>query len=156
MDRKYVYQQFLSTLGDDGIAKNLEKVVFNRALRLSREPSELKWSYRHKYTEMKRALTGSLKGRLINKTVKFKDIVSMGPDTLMPEGPYAAAVQAKRDLELQLEKIRSKDDEYEGVFVCGKCKSKNTEYHQMQTRSADEPMTTFVNCKNCGNRWKFS
>jgi transcription elongation factor S-II len=26
---------------------------------------------------------------------------------------------------------------------------------QMQTRSADEPMTTFVTCVNCGNKWKF-
>lgn len=24
----------------------------------------------------------------------------------------------------------------------------------MQTRSADEPMTTFVLCNECGNRWK--
>jgi hypothetical protein len=28
-------------------------------------------------------------------------------------------------------------------------------YYQMQTRSADEPMTTFVSCLNCNNRWKF-
>lgn len=25
---------------------------------------------------------------------------------------------------------------------------------QVQTRSADEPMTTFVFCNDCGNRWK--
>lgn len=25
---------------------------------------------------------------------------------------------------------------------------------QLQTRSADEPMTTFVLCNECGNRWK--
>jgi hypothetical protein len=25
---------------------------------------------------------------------------------------------------------------------------------QMQTRSADEPMTTFVSCVACGNKWK--
>lgn len=25
---------------------------------------------------------------------------------------------------------------------------------QVQTRSADEPMTTFVVCNECGNRWK--
>ncbi|XP_069080220.1 transcription elongation factor A protein 3-like isoform X6 [Pleurodeles waltl] len=38
---------------------------------------------------------------------------------------------------------------------CGKCKKKNCTYNQVQTRSADEPMTTFVLCNECGNRWKF-
>ena len=33
-------------------------------------------------------------------------------------------------------------------FKCGKCKSNECTYYQMQTRSADEPMTTFVNCMN--------
>ncbi|XP_069477149.1 transcription elongation factor A protein 1 isoform X2 [Ambystoma mexicanum] len=41
------------------------------------------------------------------------------------------------------------------LFTCGKCKKKNCTYTQVQTRSADEPMTTFVFCNNCGNRWKF-
>ena len=39
-------------------------------------------------------------------------------------------------------------------FTCYKCKSSNCSYYQMQTRSADEPMTTFVTCINCGNRWR--
>lgn len=29
-----------------------------------------------------------------------------------------------------------------GQFPCGKCKSGNTTYFQLQTRSSDEPMTT--------------
>jgi len=41
------------------------------------------------------------------------------------------------------------------LLKCGKCKKKNCTYNQLQTRSADEPMTTFVMCNNCGNRWKF-
>ncbi|XP_055508632.1 transcription elongation factor A protein 2 isoform X2 [Leucoraja erinacea] len=41
------------------------------------------------------------------------------------------------------------------LFVCGKCKKNNCTYTQVQTRSADEPMTTFVFCNECGNRWKF-
>ena len=52
-------------------------------------------------------------------------------------------------------------------FMCGKCKQRKVSYYQMQTRSADEPMTSinpplwcmlmlaFCRCKVCGNRWKF-
>ncbi|BGP44300.1 transcription elongation factor TFIIS [Rhodotorula kratochvilovae] len=42
------------------------------------------------------------------------------------------------------------------AFQCGKCKQRRCMYYQMQTRSADEPMTTFVTCLSCNNRWKFS
>ena len=41
------------------------------------------------------------------------------------------------------------------TFTCRKCKSNQCTYYQMQTRSADEPMTTFVNCLVCSNRFKF-
>ena len=41
------------------------------------------------------------------------------------------------------------------LLKCGKCKKRNCTYNQVQTRSADEPMTTFVLCNACGNRWKF-
>ncbi|KAF2764158.1 transcription elongation factor S-II [Teratosphaeria nubilosa] len=42
------------------------------------------------------------------------------------------------------------------TMTCGKCKQSKVAYSQAQTRSADEPMTTFCECVNCGNRWKFS
>ena len=41
----------------------------------------------------------------------------------------------------------------EGVLEC-KCGSKKVFSFSKQTRSADEPMTTYVNCLDCGNRWK--
>lgn len=40
-------------------------------------------------------------------------------------------------------------------FKCGRCGQRKTTYYQLQTRSADEPMTTFVTCVNCNNHWKF-
>jgi len=42
------------------------------------------------------------------------------------------------------------------AFQCSRCKQRKCRYRQAQTRSADEPMTTFVTCTNCNNRWKFS
>ena len=39
-------------------------------------------------------------------------------------------------------------------FKCPKCKARKTIYVQVQTRSADEPMTTFITCLKCGNKWK--
>ena len=40
-------------------------------------------------------------------------------------------------------------------FKCAKCGDRKTTYFQMQTRSADEPMTTFVTCVNCNAHWRF-
>ncbi|KAM0676648.1 hypothetical protein BDAP_002761 [Binucleata daphniae] len=51
----------------------------------------------------------------------------------------------------QVPKIEAETD----MFKCGKCKKNKTTYYQLQTRSADEPMTTFVRCVECNNRWKF-
>ena len=56
----------------------------------------------------------------------------------------------KKDLNLYEPIIEASTDN----FTCRKCKSKKCSYYQLQTRSADEPMTTFVNCIECGNRWK--
>lgn len=39
---------------------------------------------------------------------------------------------------------------------CRSCKKvSKCDYYQVQTRSADEPMTTFVTCLECDSRWKF-
>lgn len=54
-----------------------------------------------------------------------------------------------------LSKPKSSEDAEDGMHRCGRCKSYKTEYTQLQTRSSDEPMTTFVYCLNCGNRWKY-
>ena len=44
---------------------------------------------------------------------------------------------------------------YEGVLTC-KCGSKRVYSYQKQSRSADEPMSTYANCMACGNKWVYS
>ena len=39
-------------------------------------------------------------------------------------------------------------------FRCSQCKKKLCSYYELQTRSADEPMTIFISCLNCGKNWK--
>ncbi len=39
-------------------------------------------------------------------------------------------------------------------FKCRKCGSRSCSYYEVQTRSADEPMTQFITCLECNNRWK--
>jgi len=40
------------------------------------------------------------------------------------------------------------------MFKCGRCHKRETTYYELQTRSADEPMTKFITCLNCGNHWR--
>jgi DNA-directed RNA polymerase subunit M/transcription elongation factor TFIIS len=42
----------------------------------------------------------------------------------------------------------------DGVLICGKCKSKRTEYYLLQTRASDEPMTCYAHCLQCDHRWR--
>jgi len=41
-----------------------------------------------------------------------------------------------------------------GMFTCSRCGQSKTTFYQMQTRSADEPMTVFITCVNCGKKWR--
>jgi DNA-directed RNA polymerase subunit M/transcription elongation factor TFIIS len=60
-------------------------------------------------------------------------------------------IVAERDKALYSRKTTASMQMY-----CSSCKRKtNCDYYQMQTRSADEPMTTFVTCLECDKRWKF-
>ena len=56
----------------------------------------------------------------------------------------------------EIQKMVGIDPNQGGAFVCKKCKQNKTTHYSLQTRSADEPMTVFVQCLTCGNRWRTS
>lgn len=115
-------------------------------------------NYRTKYRDLsfnlKDAKNGKLRERVLNRDIVLKSLLTMSNQELANEElkQTRRKVQAKmtRDAQPSNRPAASTDQ-----FKCGKCKQRKCTYFQMQTRSADEPLTTFVTCVNCNNRWKF-
>ena len=166
--RDYARQKISTLLQvsqDDKLCQNLEKCIFNWAVqktKCSREQPS--WSnpmfkdrYRVKFLSIKFNLEDASSGlvdRIKSGKVHVKDVPGMTPYELNPFGIASLTRESLRVQGLHKQAIATDDPNYEGMFRCGKCRSKKTTYYQMQTRSADEPMTTFVTCLNCENRWK--
>jgi transcription elongation factor S-II len=135
------------------IAKEIELQVFKS------EYSNVNDSYRNKLRtftmNLRNKKNPELRDRLLTSKIKPADFIKMTPNEMAPES-----------LKKEIEKLHKQNlfdaqgaTEKRAVtdrFTCGKCKHKKVSYYQMQTRSADEPLTTFCTCENCGNRWKFS
>jgi transcription elongation factor S-II len=90
-------------------------------------------------------------GQLKNGEIKAHMIAFMTHQELNPEKWHELIdAKIKRDKLKYDTTIQASTN----MFTCRKCKSKNCTYYQLQTRSADEPMTTFVSCIDCSARWK--
>jgi transcription elongation factor S-II len=141
-------------------AVNLEKGIYNWAIKEATNHKIVKkWDnpffvqiYADKFRSVYLNIdTPEVMEQVKNKTLKPHCIAFMTHQELNHK---------KWDSLIQAKSIRDKN-KYEttaeaatDTFTCRKCYSKKCTYYQMQTRSADEPMTTFVTCIDCGKRWK--
>jgi DNA-directed RNA polymerase subunit M/transcription elongation factor TFIIS len=91
--------------------------------------------------------------RVLDKDMGLKHLVAASPAELFPElwEPVFERV-AHKQLRRQL--TIDADAAPDGAFTCRRCKSKKTTFVLLQTRSADEPMTAYVQCLACQSRWK--
>jgi transcription elongation factor S-II len=90
--------------------------------------------------------------KIKNNEIKTYDLAMMSHQELnMNMWRDLINKKINRDKNMGEDNLSAATDE----FKCYKCKKRKCTYYQMQTRSADEPITTFVSCLNCGNRWKF-
>ena len=98
----------------------------------------------------------NLKDRVLKGELKTSQLVNLSPQGLWPGGPHAKMTEKIADKEMLKQHASNilNDPEYKGLFRCNRCKSYKTTYYEMQTRSADEPMTVFITCHNCNSRWK--
>lgn len=126
-------------------AENIEKSIYNFTIQYATNREIVKsWTdslfvhtYKFKANEILQNITSNQD--LINKIEK-KQILAKN-----------VAFQAKEDSLVNQEEESEITD---GLFQCRNCGSKKTTYYSLQTRSADEPMTNFITCVVCKNRWK--
>jgi len=134
-----------------------------------------------KAMEVERAAFAQFKGdtpeyrnklRSLFQNLKNKSNRELGPRVLtgeisaerfvvMTHDELKSAEQRQEDDKLQQDNMKKAqvpmaEKSISDALRCGRCGQKKVSYSQAQTRSADEPMTTFCECTVCGNRWKFS
>jgi transcription elongation factor S-II len=151
---------------DAVLAHNLEIAIFNKVVEDAQMRAiPLYWNcpafarcYKAKAGSMLYNLrpteaNKTLRSNVLDGTVSVEELVAMTPQELCP----ARWVEVLYDVaRMQHARMAPQPglDAAPGVFACRRCKSMRTTYFQLQTRSADEPMTTFVSCLDCDKRWK--
>ena len=146
--------------GNKIISKNLEISIYNHSIRRANDMKLVKkWTNKffvQLYLNRLFSIYSNLNNEefqklLVTGKIKPTEYVDLTHQTMQP---------SKWEEALQKKKIRD-ENKYNPVlaastedFTCGRCKSTKCIHFQAQTRSADESMTTYVTCINCGENWK--
>ena len=156
-------------INNETITSNLEKGIYNYTLQTCETKNLIKkWNNPYFvliYLQKVKTILSNLKNetllnKLKNKEIKAHELAFMTHQQMRPdiwdklieekkikdENKFCPKIEASTD-ELQCFKCKSRGEPKENYTKCT--------YYQLQTRSADEPMTTFVTCITCGSRWKF-
>ncbi len=158
--RTNVKNKLVSFFDVEKDALNLEKGIYNWTVKEATSKKVVKkWDnpyFVQIYFDHLRSVYNNLKNdKLINMVkngdIKSHQIAFMTHQEMCPE-KWEELIKAKsiRDKNKFEQNFEAATD----TFTCRKCRSKKCTYYQMQTRSADEPMTIYVTCLECFTRWK--
>ena len=163
--RKKCIKKFHSIIPDKEKCKLIEKSIYdytvkqidNKCLPLNWDNKIVKRIYMNKtislFSNIKKDSyinNENLYKKIGTDDVNLKEIAFQTPQELFPENWKKLLDKRNATNEFLYTK---KSISYTDQYKCGRCKERKTTYYQLQTRSADEPMTTFVTCIHCGNRW---
>ena len=151
--------QILST-DDNLISGNLEKGIYNYAInKASTQNIVKKWdnpSFINLYIDRLRSVYMNLKNTEFLEKIKSTEIPAEKVASIthyeMFPSHWEESLEKKmmRDASRLNTNIQASTD----MYTCKRCKSKKTTYYEVATRSADEQMTIFITCLDCGKNWK--
>lgn len=158
--RDNIREKLFNIIGEQNIAINLEKGVFNYAIQeANRQKLIKKWEnqyFTQLYIDRLRSIYINLKNEEILKQIQTNQLL---PQTFafmthqeINSSRWKQLIEKK--LKVDANKYSNNIQASTDMFTCRKCKSKKCTYYELQTRSADEPATIFVTCLDCGKNWK--
>lgn len=159
--RKKVCSILEQYICDKKKVKEIEVSIYNFAIKEATERNIVKnWknpNFVMVYKDRFRSIWINMKtnslflNKIKNNEIQACDVGSLTHQQMNPE---CWSELIKRKIERDNNTFTTDTKGASKEFKCGRCKKRETTYYQVQTRSADEPMTTFVTCLNCGNNWK--
>ena len=160
--------QSLFTKNEKNLSREVEKGIYNYSIQkcIDREmyPSWDNKIFKEIYLGKCKSIYTNLNSKsyvkntdLIHK-VKLKEIqpdqlANLKPVEIFPEmWEHIIKENEHREKVINESMMGSATDK----FVCPnkKCRARKAVYTEVQTRSADEPMTLFISCLVCGHRWR--
>jgi DNA-directed RNA polymerase subunit M/transcription elongation factor TFIIS len=168
MTRELCINKFNLLLNDLDMCTNIENSIYNFTINQSKikginpdiEDKYFKRIYVNKiitlYTNLDKnsyIKNNNFIEKIYEKDFDIKNIAFLTPQEINKEHwkKYIDRQSANDDF-LYSRTAGTRTSEYK----CNRCKEKTCTYYQLQVRCSDEPMTTFINCLNCGNRWSFN
>lgn len=147
------------------LSRNIEKSIYNYTIKLSKEKNIKRiWEnniFKNLYLSKIRSLYSNIsdcyiqnknfKNKVLNGEIDIDNIANLSSYDIFPEN-WKDLIDEK--MKRDKLKFELKPEAMTDVFKCRRCNSRSCSYYEVQTRSADEPMTQFINCLNCGNRWR--
>ena len=92
-----------------------------------------------------------LLARVLEGEFSLSSLSSMSVYDMFPENWFALKGKLLQREQKILEGNKSRATDQ---FKCRRCQKRECTYYELQTRSADEPMTIFITCLNCGKEWR--
>jgi transcription elongation factor S-II len=160
--RSNIRSKLNDILNNEKNSNNLEKGIFNYSLNEAKNRKVVKkWDnpyFVQIYLDRLRSIFTNLTNKnlleqLNSGSIKAHSIAFMTHQEMSPE-KWDALITAKSKRDQN--KFETNLEAATDTFTCRKCKSQKCTYYALQTRSSDEPMTIFVTCLDCGQRWKTS
>ncbi|KAI5205612.1 transcription elongation factor [Aureobasidium subglaciale] len=135
------------------VARSVELAAYN-AYQPEGSP-EYRQRIRSLYQNLKNKSNPKLRSQVLSGVIKPDRFVRMTHEELKSDKQRAEDEKLQKE-NMDKAMVAQAERSISASLTCGKCGQKKVSYSQAQTRSADEPMTTFCECTVCGNRWKFS